>query len=57
MRARVSVEQNRDSQMLSLLRMECTPAQIAKLRAIPCYAGLPLDGRTVTTELMKQERG
>jgi len=51
------VEQNRDSQMLSLLRMECTPAQIAKLRAIPCYAGLPLDGRTVTTEIMKQERG
>ena len=51
------VEQNRDSQMLSLLRMEATPAQIAKLRTIPCYAGLPLDGRTVTTELMKQEQG
>ncbi|HKE85810.1 MAG TPA: 2-oxoacid:acceptor oxidoreductase subunit alpha [Vicinamibacterales bacterium] len=50
------VEQNRDSQMLSLLRMECTPQQIAKLRAIPHYAGLPIDGRTVTTELMKQER-
>jgi 2-oxoglutarate/2-oxoacid ferredoxin oxidoreductase subunit alpha len=50
------VEQNRDSQMLSLLRMEATPAQIAKLRAIPHYAGLPIDGRTVTTELMKQER-
>jgi 2-oxoglutarate/2-oxoacid ferredoxin oxidoreductase subunit alpha len=50
------VEQNRDSQMLSLLRMEATPSQIAKLRTIPCYAGLPLDGRTVTTELMKQER-
>jgi 2-oxoglutarate ferredoxin oxidoreductase subunit alpha len=51
------VEQNRDSQMLSLLRMEATPAQIAKMRAIPQYAGLPIDGRTVTTELMKQERG
>jgi 2-oxoglutarate/2-oxoacid ferredoxin oxidoreductase subunit alpha len=51
------VEQNRDSQMLSLLRMEATPAQIAKLRAIPHYAGLPIDGRTVTTELMKQEKG
>ena len=50
------VEQNRDSQMLSLLRMEATPAQIAKMRPIPCYAGLPLDGRTVTTELMTQER-
>jgi 2-oxoglutarate/2-oxoacid ferredoxin oxidoreductase subunit alpha len=50
------VEQNRDSQMLSLLRMECNPAQIAKLRSIPHYAGLPIDGRSVTTELLRQER-
>jgi 2-oxoglutarate ferredoxin oxidoreductase subunit alpha len=50
------VEQNRDSQMLSLLRMECNPTQIAKLRAVPQYAGLPLDGRSVTTELLRQER-
>jgi 2-oxoglutarate ferredoxin oxidoreductase subunit alpha len=50
------VEQNRDSQMLSLLRMECDPAQIAKLRAIPHYAGLPIDGRSVTTELLRQEK-
>jgi 2-oxoglutarate ferredoxin oxidoreductase subunit alpha len=50
------VEQNRDSQMLSLLRMECNPAQIAKLRPVPHYAGLPIDGRSVTTELLKQER-
>ena len=50
------VEQNRDSQMLSLLRMECTPAQIAKLRAVPHYAGLPIDGRSVTTDLLRQER-
>jgi 2-oxoglutarate ferredoxin oxidoreductase subunit alpha len=51
------VEQNRDSQMLSLLRMECSPAQIGKLRAIPHYAGLPIDGRSVTTEILRQERG
>ena len=50
------VEQNRDSQMLSLLRMECSPAQIAKLRAVPHYAGLPIDGRSVTTDLLRQER-
>jgi hypothetical protein len=42
--------------MLSLLRMECTPGQIAKLRGIPHYAGLPIDGRSVTTALLKQER-
>ena len=50
------VEQNRDSQMLSLLRMECNPTQIAKLRTIPHYVGLPIDGRSVTTELLRQER-
>jgi hypothetical protein len=42
--------------MLSLLRMECNPAQIAKLRSVPQYAGLPIDGRSVTTELLRQER-
>ncbi|MBF8300897.1 MAG: korA, partial [Acidobacteria bacterium] len=50
------VEQNRDAQMLSLLKMECTPAQFAKLRSIRHYAGLPIDGRSVTEELLKQER-
>jgi 2-oxoglutarate ferredoxin oxidoreductase subunit alpha len=50
------VEQNRDGQMFSLLGMECTPQQFAKLRSIRHYVGLPIDGRSVTTELMKQER-
>jgi 2-oxoglutarate ferredoxin oxidoreductase subunit alpha len=49
------VEQNRDSQMLNLLKMECTPAQFTKLRSIRHYVGLPIDGRSVTTELLKQE--
>ncbi len=51
------VEQNRDAQMMSLLKMECTPAQFAKLRSVLHYAGLPLDGRSVTTEILKQESG
>jgi 2-oxoglutarate ferredoxin oxidoreductase subunit alpha len=51
------VEQNRDGQMLSLLKMECTPAQFGKLRSIRHYVGLPIDGRSVTTDLLKQERG
>ncbi len=50
------VEQNRDGQMLSLLKMECSPAQFAKLRSIRHYIGLPIDGRSVTTELLSQER-
>jgi 2-oxoglutarate ferredoxin oxidoreductase subunit alpha len=51
------VEQNRDGQMLSLLKMECNTAQFAKLRSIRHYIGLPIDGRSVTTELLEQESG
>jgi 2-oxoglutarate ferredoxin oxidoreductase subunit alpha len=51
------VEQNRDAQMLSLLKMECTPAQFNKLGSILHYVGLPIDGRSVTTELVKHEQG
>jgi 2-oxoglutarate ferredoxin oxidoreductase subunit alpha len=50
------VEQNRDGQMLALLKMECTQEQFAKLRSIRHYVGLPIDGRSVTTELLKQEQ-
>jgi 2-oxoglutarate ferredoxin oxidoreductase subunit alpha len=49
------VEQNRDAQMLSLLRIDLTPQRVLKLRSIRHYAGLPIDGRSVTTELLKQE--
>ena len=49
------VDQNRDGQMWQLIKLECNPQQIAKLRSIRLYYGLPLDGRSVTTELLKQE--
>ncbi|PYR73568.1 MAG: 2-oxoacid:acceptor oxidoreductase subunit alpha [Acidobacteria bacterium] len=49
------VDQNRDSQMWQLIKLECTPQQVAKLRSIPHYYGLPIDGRSLTTELLKQE--
>jgi 2-oxoglutarate ferredoxin oxidoreductase subunit alpha len=49
------VEQNRDAQMLSLLRIDLTPARVLKLRSIRHYAGLPIDGRSVTAELLNQE--
>jgi len=51
------IEQNRDAQMLSLIKMECPPAQFSKLRSILYYAGLPLDGESVTADLLAQERG
>ncbi len=49
------VEQNRDAQMLSLLRIDLTPDRVVKLRSIRHYAGLPIDGRSVTSELLRQE--
>jgi len=49
------VDQNRDAQLLALMRLEMTPEQIAKLRSIRYYGGLPLDARTVTDEIVRQE--
>ncbi|MGA2738089.1 MAG: 2-oxoacid:acceptor oxidoreductase family protein, partial [Bryobacteraceae bacterium] len=49
------VDQNRDAQLLALMRLEMTPEQISKLRSIKYYGGLPLDARTVTDEIVRQE--
>lgn len=49
------VEQNRDAQMLSLMRMELAPELIAKLRSVRYYGGLPIDARTITDEIVLQE--
>jgi 2-oxoglutarate ferredoxin oxidoreductase subunit alpha len=49
------VDQNRDAQLLMLMRMEMAPEEIAKLRSIRYYGGLPLDARTVTDEVIRQE--
>ena len=50
------VEQNRDAQMLSLLKLDLTPGQVGKLRSVVYYAGLPLDARTISDEVLAQER-
>jgi len=49
------IDQNRDGQMWSLLKLECSAPQVAKLRSIKHYYGLPIDGRSLTSELLKQE--
>jgi 2-oxoglutarate ferredoxin oxidoreductase subunit alpha len=49
------VDQNRDGQLLMLMRLEFTPEEIARLRSVRYYGGLPLDARTVTGEILKQE--
>ncbi len=49
------VEQNRDAQMLSLLKLDLEPALLTRLRSIAHIHGLPLDARSVTDELMTME--
>ncbi len=49
------VDQNRDAQLLGLMRLELDAALIAKLRSVRYYGGLPLDARTVTDEIVAQE--
>jgi 2-oxoglutarate ferredoxin oxidoreductase subunit alpha len=49
------VDQNRDAQLLSLMRLEFEPELIAKLRSVKYYGGLPLDARTITDEVVRQE--
>ena len=49
------VDQNRDAQLLMLMRMELSADRIAKLRSVRYYGGLPLDARTVTDDVLQQE--
>jgi 2-oxoglutarate/2-oxoacid ferredoxin oxidoreductase subunit alpha len=49
------IDQNRDAQLLLLMRLELEPDDIAKLRSVRYYGGLPLDARTVTEEIVRQE--
>jgi len=49
------VEQNRDAQMLSLLKLDLPVEDIVKLRSIRHFNGLPIDARSVTDEFVMQE--
>jgi 2-oxoglutarate ferredoxin oxidoreductase subunit alpha len=49
------VEQNRDGQMLALLKMELDPAVTMKLRSVRHFNGLPIDARSVTDDILAQE--
>jgi 2-oxoglutarate ferredoxin oxidoreductase subunit alpha len=49
------VEQNRDAQMLSLLKLDIKPELVTRLRSIAHIHGLPLDARSVTDELTNME--
>lgn len=49
------VDQNRDGQLYSLLKLDLADGDIARLRSIRHYGGLPIDARSVTDDLLKQE--
>ncbi|HEY0309294.1 MAG TPA: 2-oxoacid:acceptor oxidoreductase subunit alpha [Acidobacteriaceae bacterium] len=49
------VEQNRDAQMLSLLKLDLAAKEIIKLQSVRHFNGLPLDARSVTDEIVTQE--
>jgi 2-oxoglutarate/2-oxoacid ferredoxin oxidoreductase subunit alpha len=49
------VEQNRDAQMLSLLKLDLKSELHARLRSIAHITGLPLDARSITDELTTME--
>jgi 2-oxoglutarate/2-oxoacid ferredoxin oxidoreductase subunit alpha len=49
------VEQNRDAQLASLLKLDLPGEQAVKLRSILHYNGLPVDARTITEEFATKE--
>jgi 2-oxoglutarate ferredoxin oxidoreductase subunit alpha len=49
------VEQNRDAQLASLLKLDLPAGQVVKLRSILHYNGLPIDARTITDAFATKE--
>src|SRR6266404_5719648 len=49
------VEQNRDAQMLQLIKLDVEGPQVAKLRSVLHFNGLPVDARSITDEIISQE--
>jgi len=49
------VDQNRDAQMLGLLRLESSAEEIAKLRSVRHYDGSSIDARSITDQIVFQE--
>ena len=49
------VEQNRDAQLLSLLKLDLPAADTVKLRSVRHFNGLPIDARSITDALVLQE--
>jgi len=49
------VEQNRDAQLLQLMKLEYSPERCAKLQSVRHYNGLPIDARSITDDVLAKE--
>jgi 2-oxoglutarate ferredoxin oxidoreductase subunit alpha len=49
------IEQNRDAQLLQLMKLDVTPDRQKKLRSVLHYNGLPIDARSITDDVLAQE--
>jgi 2-oxoglutarate/2-oxoacid ferredoxin oxidoreductase subunit alpha len=49
------IEQNRDAQLLQLMKLEVSPDRQKKLRSVLHYNGLPIDARSITDDVLAQE--
>jgi 2-oxoglutarate ferredoxin oxidoreductase subunit alpha len=49
------IDQNRDGQMLSLLRLAVDADDVKKLDSVRHYSGLPIDARTITDAIAAKE--
>lgn len=49
------IEQNRDAQMLQLMKLDLTPDRQKKLHSVLHYNGLPIDARSITDDVLARE--
>jgi 2-oxoglutarate ferredoxin oxidoreductase subunit alpha len=49
------VDQNRDAQMLQLLKLDLDAEEVVKLRSVRHFDGLPIDARSLTDAIRQQE--
>jgi len=49
------IDQNRDAQMLALMKMDYPADRIARLRSVRNYDGVPIDAVTITTAILEGE--
>src|SRR4029077_3122894 len=46
------IEQNRDAQLLQLMKLEMSTERQTKLRSVLHYNGLPIDARSITDDVL-----